>query len=214
VIERPDGSYVLVGESYGNFPIPTPTPVGYYASAVLELAADGALSGAGSILYRAPSDALYGAAYSVAVRPNGSTIIVGRRADTSTDLLGNEDVLLIQDGTFDVFGGPGNDSVSSGTLEGAGRGMPLQTTTDGGALLAITSNSFAGQNEIWLLKLNHTASIDSPYSSSLPGDSYSNASAVSTEVTLTADDVQVTVEDFTLPVAIETTELSSSQQNP
>ncbi len=208
VIEKPDGNYVLVGESYGNFPIPTPTPVGYYASAVLELDADGALAGEGSRLHRAPSDALYGAAYSVAVRPNGSTIVVGRRADTSTDLLGNEDVLLIQDGTFNVFGGPGNDSVDSGTLAGAGRGMPLQVTSDGGAVLAMTSNSFAGKNQIWLLKLNHTASIDSPYRSSLPGDFYTNESAVSVAVSLPPDDVEVTVEAFTLPVAVETTELT------
>lgn len=214
VIEKPDAGYVLVGVSYANFPIPKPAPGGYYATAVLELDEKGELSGAGSTLYRAPNNALYGAARAVAVRPNGSTIVVARRADTATDLLVNEDVLLIQDGTFDVFGGSGNDGVNSGTLEGPGHGMPLQITTDGGAVLAITSNSFAGQDEVWLLKLNRTASIDSPYRSSLSGASYPNELAFSAEVTVPPDDVHVTVGAFTLPVAFETTELLSSQQNP
>jgi hypothetical protein len=157
---------------------------------------------------------VYGAAYSVAVRPNGSSIIAARRANSAPDLLVNEDVLLIQDGTFDVFGGAGNDAVHSGTLQGAGSGMPLQLTADGGAVLAVTSNSFAGQDEVWILKLNRTAGIDSAYRSSLPGISYPNDLATSTEATLPADDVLVTVEAFTLPVAVETTELSSNVQNP
>jgi hypothetical protein len=214
VIEKPAGGYLLVGESYGAFPIPKPDQVGYYAGTALELDENGELSGAGSTLYRVPGGALYGAAYGAAIRPNGSALIAARRADSASDLLANEDVLLIQDGTFEVFGGAGNDAVSSSTLQGAGRGMPLQITADGGALLAVTSSSFAGQDEIWLLKLNRTASIDSPYRKSLPGISYSNALATSSEATLPPDDVQVTVEAFSLPVAVETTELLSSQQNP
>jgi len=213
-IEKPQGGYWVVGESYSNFPIPEETPLGYYANAVLELDDQGELSGTGSTLYRAPSDSEYGAAYAVAVRANGSSIVVARRADTADDLLSKEDVLLIQDGAFSVFGSKGNDTVYSGTLSGPGRGMPLELTTDGGAVLALTSNSFGGSDQIWLLKLNRTASIDSPYRSSLAGSTFSDSDATSTRLTRAPTDVNVTAQDFTADLSSESTDATSVIQTP
>jgi hypothetical protein len=211
-IERPDGGFVLVGESYGNFPIPEAAPGGYYANAVLELGASGQLLT--SNVSRAPKDALYGAAYGVAVRPNGSSIVVARGARQANDLLSGEDVILIQDGAFSVFDGGGNDYVYSGTLAGTGRGMPLQVTRDGGAVLAVTSNSFSGRDEVWLLKLSRTASIASPFRSDLSGTSYVNTHATSFELDLPVSDVTVDVQTFTSDVASEVTTASDTRQSP
>lgn len=212
VAAKPDGGFVLVGESYGNFPVPEAAPGGYYANAVLELDANGEL--VTSTVSRAPADALYGAAYGVAVRQNGSTVVVARGAKEATDLLTGEDVLLIQDGAFSRFGGAGNDYVYSGTLAGTGRGMPLQLTRDGGVVLAVTSNSFSGSDEVWLLKLSRTASIDSPYRSDQAGTSYVNMHATSFELDLPVEDVAVDVKAFTSEVSFEITELVSTLQVP
>jgi hypothetical protein len=211
-IEKPDGGFVVVGESYGNFPIPEAASGGYYANAVLELDANGML--VESNVSRAPSDALYGAAYGVAVRPNGSTLVVARGASDAKNLLNAEDVLLIQDGAFSVLDGGGNDYVYSGTLAGTGRGMPLQLTSDGGSILAVTSNSFGGQDEVWLLKLSRTGSIDLPFRSNLSGTSYVNQHATSFAVTALAEDVAVDVTTFTTEVLSEMTELTSARQSP
>lgn len=211
-IEQPDGGFVVVGESYGNFPIPEAASGGYYANAVLELAANGELLT--STVSRAPDDALYGAAYGVAVRPNGSTIVVARGAKEATDLLTGEDVILIQDGAFSVFDGGGNDYVYSGTLAGTGRGMPLQVTRDGGAVLAVTSNSFNGQDEVWLLKLSRTASIASPFRSNLSGTSYVNSHATSFELDVPVTDVTVDVRTFSSEVASEVTGVVDARQSP
>jgi hypothetical protein len=214
-IEKPQGGYLVVGQSYANFPIPMPTPLGYYANAVFELDQNGDLVDSGSTLSRAPSDSEYGAAYAVAVRANGSSIVVARRADNVDALLSSEDVLLIQDGAFSSFGSRGNDTVYSGTLAGAGRGMPLQITADGGAVLAITSDSFGGGNdELWLLKLNRTASIDSPYRSSVSGATFINPDATSTELDQAATDVTLSAEEFTADLQSEVTPLNSRIQTP
>jgi hypothetical protein len=214
IVEKPGGGYVLVGESYSNFPIPERTPVGYYATWIAEVDAQGEFSGAGSTLYRAPSEALYGGAYAVAVRPNGSALVVGRRADTATALLDSEDILIVQNGAFSVLGGAGNDAVDSGTLSGVSRGMPLQMTRDGGAILAATSNSFAGQDQVWLVKLNRTGGINFPYRTSLSGSSFSNQDATSSALTSTSEEVPVTVTTFTAQVSSETTAVVSQPQSP
>jgi hypothetical protein len=210
--ETPDGGFILVGESYGNFPIPEAASGGYYASAVLELDGEGEI--VASNVYRAPSDSLYGAAYAVAIRPNGSSLVVARRADVAGDLLTGEDVLLIQDGAFSVFGGAGNDAVYSGTLSGLGRGMPLQITADGGAMLAVTSDSFAGQDELWLLKLTRTASIDSPYRDNLAGSSFVTEHASSAVLDAEPESVEVEVVSFTADIASEATQLVEERQVP
>lgn len=208
-IEKPDGGFTLVGESYANFPIPEATPVGYYASAVLELDSDGEI--VASTLHRAPDDSLYGSAYAVAVRPNGSTLVVGRRADVSGDLLSSEDLLLIQDGAFSVFGGAGNETVDS---SGSGHGMPLQVTADGGAVLAATSDSFSGYDEVWLLKLSRTGSIGSAYRSSSAGSSFVTEDATSVSLDLEPEDVAIEASSFTAEVLSEVTGLVESRQVP
>jgi hypothetical protein len=111
-----------------------------------------------------------------------------------------------------VFGSAGNDYVYSGTLAGLGRGQPLELTADGGALLAVTSNSFEDRDQVWLLKLNRTASLDSPYRSSSSGAAFSNADASSVELTASSTDVDVAVEPFTADVRTEVTELSGGLQ--
>src|SRR5690606_32206103 len=103
---------------------------------------------------------------------------LARRADTEDDLLVNEDVLVIQDGAVSLLGGAGNDAVYSGSLAGIGRGMPLQMTSDGGSVVAVTSDSFAGQDQFWVVKLNRTAGIAFDYRSSVAAASFSNSEAV------------------------------------
>jgi hypothetical protein len=214
VVEKPGGGYVVVGEAYGNFPLPEPTPVGYYGTWVVDVDAQGNLSEAGSVTHRAPTNALYGGAYAVAVRPNGSTLVVGRRADTAGDLLSNEDVLLIQGGSYSVLGGAGHDRVDTGTASGRGRGMPLALTADGGAILAVTSDSFAGRDQFWLVKLNRTAGISLPERTSIAGASFVNTHAQSSAIDAAPEEVTVTATGFAADVRVEVTELNTAQQNP
>jgi hypothetical protein len=213
VVEKPDGGYLVAGESYGNFPLPEVSPVGFYASWVAELDEDGELTGAGSTLYRAPEEAAYGGAYAVGVRPNGSSVVVGRRADSAEDLFLNEDVLVIQGGAFSLLGGAGNDAVYGGTLAGVGRGMPLQMTADGGSIVAVTSDSFAGQDQFWVIKLNRTAGIHSDYRKSVTGASYENPDAVSSSLNASSTELDVTVEAFTEDVLWEDAGLVSASQS-
>lgn len=214
VAEKPEGGYVVVGEAYGNFPLPEPTPVGYYGTWVADVDARGDLGELGSVTHRAPTDALYGGAYAVAVRPNGSTLVVGRRADSATDLLSNEDLLLIQGGSYAVLGGAGHDRIDTVAGGGNGRGMPLALTADGGALLAVTSDSFAGQDQFWLLKLNRTGGIDLAERASVSGASFVNTHAQSTAFDASPEVVAVTAAGFAEEVRAETTDLIGAQQNP
>ena len=214
VAEKPGGGYVVVGDAYGPFPLPQPTPVGYYGSWVMEVDADGNLSGAGSVVHRAPSDGLYGGLYAVAPRPNGTSLLVGRRADTAQDLLVNEDVLVIQGGSYSTLGGPGNDAIDSGNLSGNSRGMPLALTADGGAILAATSNSFSGQNQFWLVKLNGAGTINFPERQNISGSSFNNSNAQSSEIDTSPQPVAVNATAFDSAVRSETTDVTSGQQNP
>lgn len=170
IAEKPDGGFVVAAESYGNFPIPEPTAAGYYASWVVELDDQGEI--VSSMVHRAPAEAVYGGAYAVGVRGNGNSMVLARRADTAGDLLKTEDLLLIQGTTFTNFGAAGNDAIFEGTLSGIGRGRPLFMTQDGGAVVAVTSDSFAGQEQFWVLKLDRTGYIDNPFRTSLSGHSY------------------------------------------
>lgn len=212
VVEKPSGGYIVVGESIGSFPIPEPGQPGFYAAWVADLDHEGRFAGAGSTVYRAPADAIYSSAYAVAVRPNGSTIVVGRRADTVNDLLENEDVLIIQGGAFSTLGGPGNDAVHVGVS--AGQAMPLELTQDGGAILAATSNSFVGQNQYWLIKLNRTASINFPYRANIAGASYINEHAVSAQAFPSSLNTPLTVTTFTSEARFETTAVVELRQAP
>lgn len=209
IAEKPDGGYVIAGEAYGNFPLPEPTPVGFYGTWVAELDADGELGAAGSVTHRAPRDALYGGAYAVAVREDGTSVIVGRRADEATDLLTTEDILVIQGRSYSVIGGAGYDSVVSRTLSGNSRGMPLALTADGGAILAATSDSFSEGDQIWLLKLNRTAGINIPERSSIDGSSFVNEHAQSNAFDALPEDAAITATMFTTDVDWETTAIES-----
>lgn len=210
VVEQPGGGYVAVGESYGSFPIPEPDPAGYYAPWLAVVDGGGAL--VTSTVYRAPTDALYGSAYAVAARPNGSTLVVGRRADAVSDLLAHEDILLIQGGAFSALGGSGNDAVYVGVNEGSS--MPLQLTLDGGAILAATSTSFAGQEQYWLVKLNRTGGINFSYRSQLDGTTYASDKAVSQPVSSAPTEAPLTTHPITSEIQTEVTGAVSLQQAP
>jgi hypothetical protein len=214
VAQKPDGGYVVVGECYGPYPLPEPQPVGFYGTWIADLDARGDFGELGSVTHRAPDQALYGGAYAVAVRPNGGTLVVGRRADTAADLLNNEDVLVIQGGSYDVLGGAGHDRIDTGAGGGYGRGMPLALTADGGAILAATSDSFAGQDQFWLVKLNRTGGIDLPERASVSGSSFVNADAQSTPFEASPEDAAVTATSFDAQLSAETTELITAQQSP
>ena len=211
IAEKPEGGYVIVGEAYGNFPLPEPTPVGYYGTWVAEIDADGELGEGGSVTHRAPSDSLYGGAYAVAVRDDGSSIILGRGARESTDLLATEDILVIQGMSYSLLGGAGYDNLEGGgTLGGLGRGTPLALTADGGAIIAATSDSFTGQDAIWLIKLNRTASINIPERTSVDGSSFVNGHAVSTPFDAAPEDAPVEATVFSADVDWETTEVTNT----
>jgi hypothetical protein len=166
----------------------------------------------GSRVHRAPNGALYTDAYAVAVRPDGSNLIVGRRADEVTDLLSSEDILLIQGGTFTVLGGSGNDAVLAGAL--AGRASPLQLTRDGGAIVAATSTSFSGQEQFWVVKLGRTGNINFGYRTGLAGSSYTNEHATSVSLSSGATDIAITSVSFAPDLRSETTPEIVQQQSP
>lgn len=206
VVERPGGGFIVVGESYGNFPIPEAQPTGFYASWVVELNADGEVEN--SMIYRVPGDAMYGGAYGVGLRSNGSAIVVARRADRAEDLLSNEDVVVIQDGAFHVLGGGGNDTIYGGTLARTGRGMPLEMTRDGGSIVSLTSDSFSGKDEFFIVKLNRTGGISFDYRRSLSGASYPNAAATSYSLGGSPKELEVSGEAIEVPA--ETSEVVSA----
>jgi hypothetical protein len=212
IAEKPGGGYVVVGTGYGAFPMPEPTSLGYYAAFEADLGSDGSLAGTGSQLYRAPSDALYTAGYAVLVRPDGTTLIAGRRANQSSDLGGKEDVLMIQGGTFSSLGGSGNDAILSGAL--AGNAAPLAATLDGGAILAATTSSFGGQEQFWVVKLNRAGNINFPYRANLSGASYTNEHATSVSLGTQATDLPIAVTSFDSELQSEVTPISSLQQAP
>jgi hypothetical protein len=141
------------------------------------------------------------------MRPNGNSLVVGRRADTSADLLTNEDLLILQGGTYSVFGSSGNDAIFGGPLAGPGRGMPLQITADGGAILAATTDEF-GTESFWLTKLNRTGGINVPMLTGVKGSSYANKDAASTERSSTPIDQPVTSTLFTSALTAESTDLT------
>lgn len=209
-VQKPDGSYVLVGYSYGAFPNPDPSPVGHYEAWVAELDAGGTLLS--STVHRAPATAVYDLGQAVVALQNGSVVTFGRRADNAPDLLSNEDVLMLKDGAYGVLGSSGNDtlSVDEGLTSGAA-GVSL--AGDGGIVLAMTSDSFSAQNGFWIVKLGRTARLSFPYAGGLAGTSHVNEEAVSTEVSAEPIDVSLTA-TATGPVRFESTAVTSAWQAP
>jgi hypothetical protein len=146
-------------ESYSNFPIPERTPVGYYATAVTELSASGEL--VSSTIYRAPDDSLYGGAYAVAVRENGSPLLLGRRADEATDLLNNEDILLVQEGTFLSSAAPATTPWTVARSPAPAAACPFKSPPT--AAIFARHLRFVRRNPALLVvKLNRNASIQLP----------------------------------------------------
>ncbi|HET8984528.1 MAG TPA: hypothetical protein VFN03_02100 [Trueperaceae bacterium] len=177
VIQRADGSFLVVGETYGAFPVPEPSQPGHYAVFVADLSASGDLVGDPQV-HRATAEAYYSMGYAVALRTNGSSVIVGRYAEEATDLLSSEKVLLIQGSAYAVLGGSDNTSVLGGLLGGGVGSMPLAATADGGVILVATSDSLGSNNELWVTKFGRTLFIDSPYVDNTGGESYANDKAV------------------------------------
>lgn len=196
VVEKPGGGFLVVGESYGAFPVPEPGPAGFYGGWVVELDAQGGL--VSSVLHRAPRNADYGGLVAVGVPERGSPLFLGRHAVTTEDLLQREDALLLRSGSYAALGGPGQDGVYSGTLAGIGRGMPLHMTADGGSILALTSDSFVGREEFWLVKLNRAGTLQSPERRILEGASLTNEHTTARSIDGVSDDVTVVASPFTL----------------
>ena len=212
VMERPGGGFIAVGDSLGSFPIPAPGQAPFSAAWIAEVDAQGTLLD--STVYRTPVDSTITSAYGVGVRPNGSVIVVGRRAERIGDLLEDEDVLIIQGGAFSALGGDGNDAVHLSVTAANGM-MPLQLTSDGGAIVVATSDSFAAQNQVWVIKLNRAGGINMPAARvSLPGGTYNNGAAVSTLIGSGATAIPVQITPFTSGVDSEVTPVASAIQMP
>jgi hypothetical protein len=217
VVERSDGGYIVVGESYGGFPIPEPNQPGFFAPWIAEVGPDGQFAedddgnALGSTLYRAPADANYGNAYALLLRPNGNVVVVGRRADQAGDLFATEDILILQGGAISVLGGQGNDTLYAGVL-GRGGGMPVALTQDGGVVLAATSSTFAGQEQVWVVKMGRTANINFGYLANLAGVSITNDHARSLQLTATVTEAPIAV--TTVTAEVEVTGVESLPQAP
>lgn len=207
IAEKPGGGYVVVGESYGAFPIPEPDPAGFFAGWVIELDDSGELEG--SVLHRAPPDASYGGLFAVGVPAQGSPLFLGRHALTAEDLLVAEDALLLRNGSYSALGGSGQDGVYTGNLAGIGRGMPLHVTTDGGTVLALTSDSFAGRDQFWILKLNRAGSLTSAHRRILEGASLPNEHTTARSMSAPWDELIVNATPF--DVVLEVTPATSAE---
>jgi hypothetical protein len=200
IIQRADGSYLVVGETYGSFPLPQEGQAGHYALIELELSTSGELLADPSV-HRIVNEANYTTGHAVALRSNGSSVIVGRYAPLVSDLFNNERILLLQGTAFSVLGGTGNNTVMGG-LSGGGVGSgPIAATADGGVIIAGTSDAFGANNEAWVVKFGRTLALGSGLIDSVSGDSYQNPEAVATyfggfvaQVPVVAQSVAVTVE--------------------
>lgn len=210
VVQRHDGSYVVVGYSYGAFPNPEPDPVGHYEAWVAELDATGEI--VSSTVHRAPDSALYDLGQAVVALPNGTVVAFGQRADDADDLFVDEDVFMIKGGAYGVLGGAGNDSLRSQENLTSGASN-LLATADGGILLAMTSDSFSSDPRFWLLKLGRTAGLGLPNTSSIPGTSHESESPTSVAVSATPVAAPLSIETGG-PVQVESTAIAGDWQAP
>ena len=200
VIQRADGSYLVVGETYGAFPLPQEGQAGHYALLELELSASGELLADPSV-HRIVNQANYTTGHAVALRSNGSSVVVGRYAPLVSDLFTNERILLLQGTAFSILGGSGNNTVMGGLIGGSVGSMPIAATADGGVIIAGTSDAFGANNEAWVVKFGRTLALGSGPIGSVSGDSYENPEALAvsfggsvTEAPVVAQAVAVSVE--------------------
>ncbi len=209
VAELPGGDLVVAGYSYGAFPNPEPNPAGHYEAWVVELTAGGEL--VSSTVHRAPSTAENDVAQGVVVKEDGGVVVLGMQADDASDLFEGEDVLVVQGDAYKVLGGGGNDTLN--TDSGAAASDAAVATSDGGLIVAATSDTFGGQNQVWVVKLGRTANIAFPYVDNPAGSSYESADAVSFEVGSGADDVALASAPMG-PLPAESTTLTTAWQAP
>lgn len=196
IIQRPGGSYLVVGETYGAFPVPEPYQGGFYAVFVADLSPTGELTDDPTV-HRASEDAHYSMGQSVALRSNGTSVIVGRYADTVGDLLVREKVLLIQGSAYSLLGGSGNTTVlGSATGSGAGS-MPIAATADGGVIVVATGGGLGANDELWVTKYGRTLFIDFGLIGNTSGESFKNDRAVQVMTGTTAVNAALNVSGFT-----------------
>ena len=187
IIQRGDGGFTVVGETYGAFPVPEPSQPGHYAVFEAELNAAGELTGDPRV-HRATAEAYYSMGYAVALRSNGSSVIAGRYAEQAGDLFDSEQVLLIQGSGYSVLGNAGNTSVLGGLLGGGVGSMPLTATSDGGVILIATSDGLGVNDELWVTKFGRTLHIAFPYLGNTGGEAYTNEQTVQTFGTSAVDE--------------------------
>ncbi|HEX7001954.1 MAG TPA: hypothetical protein VF164_09685 [Trueperaceae bacterium] len=209
VAELHGGGLVVVGYSYGAFPNPEPDPTGHFEAWVVELTAGGDL--VSSTVHRAPSTATNDVAQAVVVKDDGGVVTLGMRADDASDLFESEDVLVVQGSAYKAFGGSGNDTLN--TDSGASASDAALATSDGGLIVAATSDTFSGENELWVLKLGRTANIDFPYDKNPAGSSFENPDANSLETGSGGTDVALTSTSIGA-IQVESTPVSGDWQAP
>jgi hypothetical protein len=210
VMEKQGGGYVVVGETYGAFPIPEPGQAGHYAAWIFDVTAEGAIDGETTRVHRVGVDAFYTSGYALVLRPNKTSVIVGRYAPDVSDLMSTEDILMIQGGAYAVLGGAGNDSVQGGLIGGGVGSMPLIVTADGGVAVAGTSDSFAAHEQAWVVKLGRTAFSNWPYMTNVGGAMFENehttavvGSSSSSNAPVTASIGSVTSEQTPITVEVQ-----------
>ncbi len=201
IIQRPNGSYLVVGETYGAFPVPEPYQSGYYAVFVAELNPSGELAD-DPMVHRASEEAHYSRGHAVALRSNGTSVIVGRFAETVGDLLVSEKALLIQGSAYSLLGAAGNTSTSGGATGGGAGSMPIAATADGGVIVVTTSDGLGTYDELWVTKYGRTLFIDFDYIGNTSGESYKNDRAVQSATSTTAVDAALSVSAFSPTVEV------------
>lgn len=211
-VELPGGGYLVVAETYGAFPIPEPTQAGHYAAWVFEVDANGAFASDTTLVHRVGADANYTSAFAAAVRPNGTSLVLGRYAPSVGDLVTNEDILMIQGSAYSRLGGGGNDSVMGGLLGGGVGAMPVTVTSDGGVIVAGTSDSFGADEEAWVVKLSRTGYLAFPYLVNTSGDSYENEDSVRFDGSGVSTDAPVAV--VARSTVVEVTPVAMQVQAP
>jgi hypothetical protein len=78
----------------------------------------------------------------------------------------------------------------------------------------VTSSSFTGQEQFWLVKMGRTANISFPYLGGIAGASYVNGLATSLSLSPAVKEAPVGVQTVTAQLGVEVTDMQSLQQAP